>query len=721
MLGREVVLRKSMLDECTGSRFWEVCLAFSAVVLGKVVREGRMRYGRPCVAERVGSGDKVAGVGREVVEPLVLAHKAGLGRILRERREKGESFVEVAEVLEEKSRELGERRERVEEGRHQVESKRDLATLEKEFETGWVGNAEFKNAVLRGDESIAGDRVLRQSFEQLWQCHNGNFEDQSRDAQLGSLETLQTRSNEQNARLQRWQSYHDRLVASKPAQSPAAASPETANPRLRFQHHRSLTLNTNQPSMTLPSPTSPAPQPASATQYDDILTKMREDLRKASTSRQPASVQFRPSQHQRSQTSQGLSRGLKFPEDASPGSSPEGSGPRSHLQRSPSFPVRPGLGRRESSRSKSWKQPRVQSQTGPIPLKSEIFSPLKANIRSVVGSPGASPPVASSDVAESPKEEVFFEKLDLYSGRSAQDDALDSGVGLGVSTGNTASPFALASSISGASDPASSPAQTKNHPASTDNPIFKIPALPPPGTAPASTRRPSLAERTRISMVPKNTAQNSTATATPVQPPASTPATVEPKEVSALPTPQSSSTEDTSQQDQDLPVRRISLADRTRASISLAPQYPHPLARKHNDKREQSTVYPVNQFDSLQLSAHNPGTEGLQLDDHEVGLETAAELLDDASGNHVSGSGDGIGGNGGTSNLNGDGGDGGHDVVGSGSGPVVQKGKKKRDITPRERLFDPEAEYASVFKSRPKIATSPPLSPAKEDSGERGD
>lgn len=35
-----------------------------------------------------------------------------------------------------------------------------------------------------------------------------------------------------------------------------------------------------------------------------------------------------------------------------------------------------------------------------------------------------------------------------------------------------------------------------------------------------------------------------------------------------------------------------------------------------------------------------------------------------------------------------------------------------RDTTPRDKLFDEDAEYASVFKSRPKIAMSPVLSPA---------
>jgi hypothetical protein len=37
-----------------------------------------------------------------------------------------------------------------------------------------------------------------------------------------------------------------------------------------------------------------------------------------------------------------------------------------------------------------------------------------------------------------------------------------------------------------------------------------------------------------------------------------------------------------------------------------------------------------------------------------------------------------------------------------------------RDTTPRDKLFEQDAEYASVFKSRPKIAMSPVLSPGLE-------
>lgn len=42
-------------------------------------------------------------------------------------------------------------------------------------------------------------------------------------------------------------------------------------------------------------------------------------------------------------------------------------------------------------------------------------------------------------------------------------------------------------------------------------------------------------------------------------------------------------------------------------------------------------------------------------------------------------------------------------------GPASSAG---RNITPRDKLFEADAEYDSVFKARPRIAVSPVLSPS---------
>lgn len=115
--------------------------------------------------------------------------------------------------------------------------------------------------------------------------------------------------------------------------------------------------------------------------------------------------------------------------------------------------------------------------------------------------------------------------------------------------------------------------------------------------------------------------------------------------------------------------RRASLADRTRYSISQHTAHPphssKPRKNRPGHTRSRSSLYPVNQFETPVKAKRDAGFGYGSVDDG--GLDT------------------GMG-------------------MGTGMG--------RRDITPREKLFSDDAEYDSVFKSRPKIAMSPVLSPS---------
>lgn len=106
--------------------------------------------------------------------------------------------------------------------------------------------------------------------------------------------------------------------------------------------------------------------------------------------------------------------------------------------------------------------------------------------------------------------------------------------------------------------------------------------------------------------------------------------------------------------------RRPTLHERTRQSISLAPQpasAPTITKRTSNHARSR-TAYPINQFETPQKDqAPRRSTIGTNLLDAE----------DDTP---------------------------------------------QRSITPREKLFEQDAEYASIFKPRPKVALSPVMSPS---------
>lgn len=620
LLPKDAVLRKSMLDDCQGDKFWEFCLGFSSLVVRKVSLDRKAHYGRS-VAEKLSTAQVVSASQRESMLPLAIAHKATLSKILDEKRGKRETYGRLFDLLSDEEKELKQRKNKSQEQVRKMQALRSdkLTTVDKAIEKSWIGSTELKSALIDGDTCAKGDGLLVESFEKLWPQDSESYLTVSNGAEVGLLQSLTSRATQQGIRLRMWQSYHDRIVASKPVSSRAVQPDSTSQkPMLHFGKHRELSLKNPVPS----NDDQPQLQPArhiSASRYDEILTAMREELRKNSVNRNESDMRklsVQPLKRARTQPVPPRHRSLDM--DASPG-------PRDGHNRSPSqtaVPFGPRIGRRGLSQMKSYEKPKVDGQREPIPLKSELFSPLKENRRSNTSL------ASSSSVLPSPTEEK------------------ESLSGLSVADGNDLMMERAESSLSGGGRESSRSDSSSKKPASKEerttltdatNAEFKVPALPEKRQREVnSAMRPSLAERTRMSI-----AFNSY------------------EDVSRL-LPDSRAVNSTNAQTNDpegSPVsqpsfdRRASLTERTRESISKAPPQQSPKSKKASHNRTRSSIYPVNQFETPRKARSS--TIGIQ--------ETA-----------------------------------------------------KRDATPIEQLLSPDAEYDSVFKSRPRIALSPVLSPYQE-------
>ena len=422
--------------------------------------------------------------------------------------------------------------------------------------------------------------------------------------------------------MQRWQCLNEKLGLAKPAAPSESAGQKS---RLQFDRHRSVSVNSKLgTSAKLPRRRSKSN--AGAARYDEILTAMRDELRR--TRPQAARPKSAPiSEVHCDQPSRKSSNVQLY----------TGAGAEDPLQRSPSqttVPVRPLLSSRISSRSRSCQQPKVDSQLKPIPLKSELFSPLKTQQHS------SRSPLSSSSMLASPVEAEFAfrtgglssvvdENSRRASGSSGASGAVDSGVGPGIRSGKQSMSDRSASVPSSEGDEVL---------AFSKRPFTKF-GLPESEPEPSRiTARPSLAERTRISMAFRSRDDVGNGLL-PDEPPL-------PLLLAEYP---SSRVEATTAETNSLD-ERTSLAGRTRQSISLAPLAPS-CPKGHS--RTRSSIYPVNQFDTPAVDARRSS-------------------------------------------------------IGVGSPPR----NGRRDVTPRESLFSPDAEYDSVFKPRPKVAMSPVGSPA---------
>ncbi|KAK3075753.1 hypothetical protein LTR53_000691 [Teratosphaeriaceae sp. CCFEE 6253] len=647
VIGKETILRKTMLDECQGDKFWELCLGFSAVVLRKVTLERKHTFARhrhgPPIAERLGTARMVGRSQEETLVPLVIAHKAALGKLLREKGEMRERFGRMQDVLAEKEVELKERRAAVQETARSKPSEAQLGKLEAveaNVSRSWVGSKKLQQALI-GGRTEAVDSVLTGPLDATVQASS----EPSNDSDL--LQALERTARRQSQRVRRWQSMYDQLLPSKQASTkPTPLATQAGSAHLRFDKHS--TLNPRD------APEQPPRQRSEthalpSNKYDDLLTAMREELRHARRATAPPSsaspakhavLPIRKQQHAPPPPAQRLSVHLDTKAGA-PDLYPQA--------RSPSQRMRPGITRRASSRSgsgssRSYHAPKVEGQRVPIPLKSgDLFSPLK------VSRQAPSSPLSTSPVRASSGEELLLPGAGLSAGvavgsrRVSGGSEAGSAVDSGVSMETDAASLEVGRKDSAGSEGTSgaSGADVPNAPDTAPEREFKKPTLPSSDARGAA--RPSLAERTCMSMAFHSAEDVHGVLPQPMV------ATPEEEEEAPFETaiPHAGPTHETSE-------RRLTLAERTRQSISLAPAAPSSKP-KASHTRTRSSLFPVNQFDTPKKHFHTA-------EEQQEGEEDATP-------------------------------------------------KGRRDITPREQLFSPEAEYDSVFRPRPKIKTSPVGSP----------
>lgn len=695
VLGREAVLRKTMLDECAGDKFWEACVAFSAVVLRQRVlaRRGRSGY-EGALGVRLGLAQGLGRAEREVLAPLVLAHRVGLGGRLAERRKLGEEFAQLEGLLRGKEEELAERREvlRRAEGGEVERRLGELRPLEDALRKGWAGDDGVRDAVLSGGDAASGDKVLVDSTESLFDRDSAAGSPVRKD--VGLVEDIEVKARGQSLRMKRWQALYDKIQAAKPKPSPEEeARARGGSVTIRFDKHSDLTLADAQQQRGSTSPTKSSHSRAASAHvvgYDNILSAMREELRRAQNARRNGNASPKDARHNRSMSDaiSGARRSSSFQSAH--------SRQHSHSPSQSPAPFRPGMGRRVSSRSRSYHQPKVISQRGPIPLKTELFSPLKTarpgneSPNSAYSASTSRPPSAlptpheegdesfssiegtlddsgrqtnsrsgrsfrGNSILPSPQEAQFESptSIDAALGnsvrheRSQMDGATSVNGGLGF-----ALPERSASSV--VLDP---PKQDLTY---DDSEITK-PSLPPT----QHTHRPSLADRTRSSMAftsSENTRNLIPTTNSPNDPPSPAITT------SNFPLPPSNITRTPLPTSPDNHQQPLTLADRTLQSISASnTQSPSPNAtpRRNPSKHTRSRT-----------SLHTPTLTTPRVRRSSVGSLSPSREEED----------------------------------GTGTG--------KRAITPREQLFEASAEYDSVFKSRPRVAHSPVMSPSLLEGGE---
>ena len=599
VLGRDVMLRKTMLDECKGEKFEDMLLAFSTVVLRQKL--GTENTGRECIAMRLAFARNIALEEQKSMLPLAIAHRASLTALLRKKKRLGTNFREFQRLLDAKEQELITRAEKLESlaERHTRSNMPtdSIQELRKHLITYWHGDAKWVDVIIYGDQSKENDPILGKPFPEVWsQVENGSIGQPRATKHPGLLHDLEKRVAGQQARLQRWQDFKNDL--SKNSTFARSASKQAVGSGLKrgidLDLHRHQDLNIDSKTLRGMNHGSESTKGQSAhvmvEEYEHLMNSMKSEL--AMVGRESKRSGSLPDNHKgrmgvpinnwhKAESPEALAIGVQYQVPA---------------QRMEDLSVMPETVANTVSKIPRWSRGKDVTETVAINSDSESENQEKRDL---------SPTPEASELPV----------------RDGSESSTGSRANDGPS--NTTSDTSMSSKMTPQTQSTEPPSDEVDEEQRLAQQIISSVANAEPSPV---KLKPSLVERTRRSMAflklgeMQHIESPSLLSPLPIENFGPSPETLDPFDAS-----------------------HSTLLERTRQSMSLVP----PKSRetqKSIHKHRQSKVYPTNQFETPKKQESNTG--------------------DDSKGS-----------------------------------------------TPREELFSQEADYASVFKSRPKIALSPRIVP----------
>ncbi|KAL8682487.1 MAG: hypothetical protein Q9186_001434 [Xanthomendoza sp. 1 TL-2023] len=598
-LGKEIVVRKSMFDECRGDRFDELLASFSTVVLQKVRRT--QPISRTSIAGRLTTVPKIPRKDEGSLLPLAIAHQGALRALLRRKELLRERYAKLQTLLEAKEHELLNRVDELARADQvsalEAISDRTVQVNRRHFDN-WQGDTRWVNTIVEAEVQDVRDPLLDTPFSTVWKHAESNtMGDVGTNAEEGLMQNLNRRVFVQQERLSYWQKIQQGLIDSRP-KSPTKISGKTTPYRhktsqspLKFSYQEQYAANAD--SVDLPISPEMKMHHRKLLEYSHQKTKLVKSPRKL---------------------------GLGLPANAWDGSRATECSNRSQEERVPWFSE-------------------LESTPTPTPAPTTLMTSLerdtKAEVRAAT-SPNASTVQRNEDMegylgdtssptSASALRPLHYEKGELPARGVYDDEAVRPIQVLPISANENQYQHGSRKDCHQVLTPHSESATSADARLVTQEGVLAQKIITSALDAEPSLvkRKTSLMERTRQSM-----AFSELESLLPdplVEPIPPLPEALKHSHV-----------------DECVGLNRSSsLLERTRRSMSVLPAaFPSKGSHPSIHKRRQSKQYPSNQFT----------TPKKQLEDLE-------------------------------------------------------------EMTPPDALFSPEADYASVFKSRPKIATSPDLSP----------
>ncbi|KAG7114022.1 hypothetical protein HYQ44_008724 [Verticillium longisporum] len=248
-LGRDAVVRKTMLDDCKGDRLEEVLAVFSSAVLKKMAAAASEAEGEhPTIAEQLALENRGYGGERDELVALALAHRVSLTHVLRRKNEARRRYKDLSELLDIKERSIARRQAEAEacraKGAGEAVSADAVLDMRRMLRNNWTGSERWMETLLQGDASARNDGVLSAPFDRVWRRVEAGRLSELEDHGKGLLEQLEGRVKAQRESLRKWQNFQEKMFGRQPEGKPLAEADKRKERgiNLGFGAHENLHL-----------------------------------------------------------------------------------------------------------------------------------------------------------------------------------------------------------------------------------------------------------------------------------------------------------------------------------------------------------------------------------------------------------------------------------------------------------------------------------------------
>ncbi|KAK5991513.1 hypothetical protein PT974_09797 [Cladobotryum mycophilum] len=283
-LGRDTVVRKTMLDDCKGDRLEEVLAYFSTAVLKKVVMEQVATSGAH-VDPALSFATQKRGYRADKTElrAIALSYRASLQRLLEQKEATRVQYRGFAALLSVKEGGIARRNEAVLakeiKGAGQSVSDNARAEMRRTLRNNWSGSETWMETLLSGDAKEAG--LVTTPFDKVWRrVQQGRLGELEAEG-TGLLQQLESRVQVQKERLQKWNAFRRDMFGQSASETPSKARVAHTKPKgidLGFEDHMDLHIGR----VSRPLSKIRVQEPKMSADYATLVSDLNEDLARIS-------------------------------------------------------------------------------------------------------------------------------------------------------------------------------------------------------------------------------------------------------------------------------------------------------------------------------------------------------------------------------------------------------------------------------------------------------